>query len=147
MKPLCALLVLLVSASAGAQTVSLVVDRALFPQLGNDVLVPANLDDQIVTREWIQSRISPSGVMELRGVALRSSLCLGSWFNPFSQVAPLPGDLLLFGFMSTAGPNGVMRYIVFGTRGYYEIAIGYGCGGAPDLPPENPPPSPTGVPE
>lgn len=131
MKPLCALVgSLALSAALSAQQMTFAVDRALYPQLGNEVLIPANLDSDGRTREWVQTRVTAQGT-EFRGLALRDTLCVGRWFEPFKAVQAVPGDTLLLGFLSTTGPSGLSRFVAFGTRGYYEVAIGYGCEGTP----------------
>ncbi|MGE0363056.1 MAG: hypothetical protein AB7R67_20250 [Vicinamibacterales bacterium] len=112
--------------AAGAQTLDLVADRAA---LGVDAPMPANLDGQATTREWVQSRYSPTdGQYEVRGLALRASgLCVGTWFRPFDVAAAqlLPGDMLLVGVLAESGDR--HRFIAYGVIGYYEVSIGYGC--------------------
>lgn len=113
------------------QVPSLVVDRAALPDLGTvNVPLPANLDGDAVTREWVQSQYAQDGHFEIRGIALRAgALCTGGWVRPF-QVALahlVPGDMLLVGMVLGPLDAGRDGYVVVGVRGYYEIPIPYGC--------------------
>lgn len=107
-----------------------VFDRYAIPGLGVEAPIPAELDGTVATREWVQTRYAPSdGVFEVRGLALRGTLCMSGWTRPYSvaEASLVPGDMLLFGFLGTPTAGGLARYIVLGVRGYYEITIPYGC--------------------
>jgi len=123
------LAVLLLAGTAGttgAQTLDLSADRAA---LGIDAPVPANLDGDRSTREWVQSRYNPSdGQYEIRGLALRAvGLCIAPWFKPFDVAAAqlIAGDVLIVGMVAESGDR--HRFLAYGTIGYYEVSIGYGC--------------------
>lgn len=142
-----ALLLTALAATASAQTVSGVLDAWSFPTLGTEVLIGTELDGNPATREFTQTRNNvATGFFEIRGVAQRgAAFCIGSYFSPFASaaVAALPGEMLLFGFLpNTPGADRIQRYLVRGVRGYYEVSIGYGCGGPPDVPAPPAPPSP-----
>ncbi len=123
------LVFVLFASTASAQTLSFVIDRTLYPQLGSETPIPADLDGNATTREWVQTHYNDEeGAFEVRGVAARGAmLCTGTWFRPFEIAAAhsVPWDMLVFGAISPAGSR--YRYIVIGLRGYYEIDISYGC--------------------
>lgn len=121
---------LLLAAPAAAQTPSLVVDRAALPDLGAvNVPIPANLDGDGLTREWVQSQYAPDGQFEIRGIALRNGvLTYGAWIRPFAVAAAhlVPGDLLLVGMVFGPLDGNRDGFVVIGVRGYYEIPIPFG---------------------
>lgn len=119
---------LLVATSAQAQVVELAFDRTpLAPLLGSGgALIPTELDGNPATREWLQHRTNPQGRLEVHGVQFADGVVtVGAWFDPFTVVVPVPGDSLALAYMSTTGADGICRYIVMGTRGYYEIRVSY----------------------
>lgn len=110
-----------------AQTLVMRGDRVAYPELGSEVPQKLNLDGDDTTTEFVQQRFLRDA-FEVRGLALRDGrLCLGPWFRPFDVAAAhlVPGDGLLFGMIWITG--GIERYTVVGWRGYYDIAISYGC--------------------
>jgi hypothetical protein len=118
----------LLPAPVVAQTLDVVADKRAL-SLGTEYLWPADLDGNKDTREWVQYRLSWEGPLELRGVAFRAgALCVGQWFEPWAVVAAatLPGDLYQSGDVRLAS-DGRVKFVAQGHRGYYEVAIGYGC--------------------
>lgn len=127
-----ALVLVLLPHRAAAQSVDVAFDRAGVPEVefGTAVPMPSDLDGNPLTREWYQITTDEVGRTLLRGLAVRASgLCVGEYFEPFARVADqmVPGDILIFGFVFGPTAGGQWRFIVVGTRGYYEVGIGYGC--------------------
>lgn len=110
---------------AGAQTLTLDVNRTTIPGLGTQFLAPAELDGNPATREYYQTDLDPATQQVIyRTVAVRATVTFSPWFNPWNFAHFYPGDVVVFGYITRAGDRD--RFIYSGQQGYGEITLPVG---------------------
>ena len=117
-----AILFTLVAGIAGAQTVTLDIDKSTIPGLGIDLVVPYELDGNPATREFMQWRTDPmTGQTLIRPIATAPRICLSPWFNPFDYVTLRPSDFFIAGQVMRAGDRD--KFIYSGLQSYGELDL------------------------
>lgn len=117
-----AILFTLVAGTAGAQTLTLDVDKSTIPGLGIQFVVPYELDGNPGTREFMQFSTDPATAQVLvRPITTAGRICLSPWFNPFDYANIRPSDVFVAGQVMRAGDRD--RFIYTGWQTYGEIDL------------------------
>ena len=112
----------LLATLAGAQTLTLEVDKGTVPGLGPPSLLPYELDGNPSTREFIQYTTDPVTLEFLyRSIATSPKLCMSRFYNPYNYAVLRPFDWFVVGQVMRAGDRD--KFVYTGQQSYGEVDL------------------------
>lgn len=107
---------------AGAQTLSLDVEKGTIPGLGTEAVLPYELDGDPATREFVQWKVDVwTNRILIRSITTASGICKSEWFSPFDYANLRPLDFFASGAIMRAGDRD--KFIYTGLQSYGEVDL------------------------